>query len=374
MEHTESNTTFERFLFQRASENRSPLYGVLELLPLCTLDCDMCYVRLSRAEMEARGALRTTDEWLTLAEEMKDSGTLFLLLTGGEPLLFPDFKKLYLGLQEMGMILTINTNGTLIDEEWAKFFHEHKPRRINITLYGSNNDTYDRLCHLSDGFDRTLQGIRFLKKYGIDVKINGSLVKKNLEDRMDIIKLGEDLDIPVRIDTYMYPAVRERSRSFDRQARLDPDTAARARVEILHREMGEETFAQYVQQTLFLADNTPKGEHIPGHLTCRAGQCSFVINWQGEMRSCIVLDHPSIPVFDGKMNFKTAWQEIVQKTSSIETSPVCSECTLRAVCNVCAASAMAECGSYDAVPDYICQYTQSTVKYLRQFVDKNTPL
>lgn len=178
MEHTESNTTFERFLFQRASENRSPLYGVLELLPLCTLDCDMCYVRLSRAEMESHGALRTTDEWLALAEEMKDSGTLFLLLTGGEPLLFPDFKKLYLGLQEMGMILTINTNGTLIDEEWAKFFHEHKPRRINITLYGSNNDTYDRLCHLSDGFDRTLQGIRFLKKYGIDVKINGSLVKK----------------------------------------------------------------------------------------------------------------------------------------------------------------------------------------------------
>ena len=70
---------------------------------------------------------------------------LFLLLTGGEPLLFPDFKTLYRRLRNLGMILTINTNGTLLDEAWADFFATYPPRRINITLYGADAASYDRL-------------------------------------------------------------------------------------------------------------------------------------------------------------------------------------------------------------------------------------
>ena len=63
----------------------------------------------------------------------------------------------------MGMILTLNTNGTLINEEWAEFFAKNKPRRINITLYGSKNETYENLCHMKDGFDKTIRGIELLK-------------------------------------------------------------------------------------------------------------------------------------------------------------------------------------------------------------------
>lgn len=366
MDPTESNTTFERYLFERASQSLSPIYGVLELLPLCNLNCDMCYVRLDHKEMECQGRLRTVDEWLDLAKQMKDAGTLFLLLTGGEPLLLPDFKRLFVELQKLGMILTLNTNGTLINEDWADFFAQHRPRRINITLYGANNETYETLCHYPNGFDRTFHGIELLRERNVDVKINGSLVRANVDDRMQIIELGKKLDVPVRIDTYMYPAVRERSHPYNLQTRLDPDMAAKARVEILRAEMEEEIFRQYLTETLFKAENTPPGDPVPGHLSCRAGQCSFVINWQGEMRSCIILNEPSIPIFDCHIKFKSAWEEIVRKSFEIETSPVCSQCTLRNVCNVCAASAMAECGSYDGVPDYICQYTKSTIKYLKQ--------
>ena len=189
MDLFDTNTTFERQLFAKAARNRIPLYGVLELLPLCNLNCDMCYVHLSKQEMQSQGRLRSLDEWISLAKQMKDAGTLFLLLTGGEPLLFHQFKELYCALKDMGMILTLNTNGTLINEEWAEFFAKNKPRRINITLYGSKNETYENLCHMKDGFDKTIRGIELLKKYKIDVKINGSLVKKNFHDRMEIIDI-----------------------------------------------------------------------------------------------------------------------------------------------------------------------------------------
>lgn len=130
-------------LLQHAYSNGIPINDSLELLPLCNMDCSMCYVHLSREAMEQAGHLRTIDEWLMLAGQMRRSaGVLFLLLTGGEPLLYPNFRDLYLELKKLGIILTINTNGTLINKTWAQFIGVHKSRRINVSLYGSDNQTY----------------------------------------------------------------------------------------------------------------------------------------------------------------------------------------------------------------------------------------
>lgn len=364
MELMEDGTTIEQQMFAMAAEKKVPLYGVLELLPLCNLNCDMCYVRMSREEMEEVGRLRTMEEWTKTAEDMMKAGTLFVLLTGGEPLLYPHFRELYQKLRELGMIITINTNGTLIDEAWADFFAENKPRRINITLYGASNETYERLCHYPGGFDKAVNGIRLLRERNIDVKVNGSLAKANVDDRMKIIELGESLDAPVRIDTYMYPSVRERNHAYNNQARLDPEMAAKARVEVLQREMGEEVFAQYRKIQLDEAENTPEGEAVPGQMACRAGKSSFVVNWQGEMRSCVVLDKPSIPLRD--VEFEEAWKFTKKETESLKISARCSSCKLRKVCNTCVAAAIAETGKADGVPEYLCRYTEATVRYLKE--------
>ena len=54
MEPMEGATTVERMLLDRAKRTRTPANGSIELLPLCNMNCDMCYVRLSREEMEKR--------------------------------------------------------------------------------------------------------------------------------------------------------------------------------------------------------------------------------------------------------------------------------------------------------------------------------
>lgn len=359
----------DKVYYRRMDRKKEQMYvcdvdGVLELLPLCNLNCDMCYVRMSREEMEEVGRLRTMEEWTKTAEDMMRAGTLFVLLTGGEPLLYPHFRELYQKLRELGMIITINTNGTLIDEAWADFFAENKPRRINITLYGASNETYERLCHYPGGFDKAVNGIRLLRERNIDVKVNGSLAKANVDDRMKIIEIGESLDAPVRIDTYMYPSVRERNHAYNNQARLDPEMAAKARVEVLQREMGEEVFAQYRKIQLDEAENTPEGEAVPGQMACRAGKSSFVVNWQGEMRSCVVLDKPSIPLRD--VEFEEAWKFTKKETESLRISARCSSCKLRKVCNTCVAAAIAETGKADGVPEYLCRYTEATVRYLKE--------
>lgn len=102
MELMEDGTTMERQMFAMAAEKKVPLYGVLELLPVCNLNCDMCYVRMSREEMEQVGRLCTIEEWTKVAEDMMKAGTLFVLLTGGEPLLYPHFRELYQKLRGLG--------------------------------------------------------------------------------------------------------------------------------------------------------------------------------------------------------------------------------------------------------------------------------
>lgn len=356
----ESNT-MEKMMLRRAASAQRPVNGSLELLPLCNMSCDMCYVHLSREETEEKGGLHTADEWISLGREMQKAGVLFLLLTGGEPLLFPEFRKLYRELKRMGMILTINTNGTLLDEAWADFFTENRPRRINITLYGADDTAYETLCHYPGGFDKALRGIRLLRERDVDVKINGSATKSNYKDMQKIYAIGEKLGVPVHMDTYMLPGIHERGLPFEQQARLLPEEAASAGLEALRAETDPEVFPLYVRQKTAQIESGASDN--PEGIACLAGNCSFAVNWQGQMRPCVTLEEPSVPVFD--IGFEAAWEKVSKESKGFRINEKCVTCRLRPVCKTCVAGAWLETGAYDGLPEYLCRYAQAYWKLLQ---------
>ena len=118
----------ERRLVHKANVAKIPISATFELTPVCNLHCDMCYVRMNEAQAQQQGGVKSVEEWLFLAQQLKEQGTLFLLLTGGEPLLYPGFRELYVSLKQMGFVLTLNTNATLITEETARLFQQYPPR------------------------------------------------------------------------------------------------------------------------------------------------------------------------------------------------------------------------------------------------------
>lgn len=363
MELINDTSTLEKMMIQKAKQQRIPIIGSMELLPLCNMNCGMCYVRLSREEVRRIGRLRTAEEWLYLARQMEQAGVLFLLLTGGEPLMFPDFKKIYRELLQMGMILTINTNATLIDKEWAEFFGKYKPRRINITLYGADEDSYDTLCHYPGGFEKTIRAVRLLREQNVDVKISCSITKVNCSSLEKMFDVGKQLDVPVHIDPYMMPGTRERSRPYKQQIRVLPEKAAQASLKALKIQLPEEFYRQYIIQSIEKVENSGDSRD-DGHISCLAGNCSFTINWQGEMRPCVMMTEPSVPVFE--TGFKRAWEEICSQTRKICISPLCTQCSLRPLCKICAAGAILETGTYDGVPDYLCRYSKELYRLILQ--------
>lgn len=370
MDTTHEYVGAEQYLMERAKQKNIPMDGSLELLPLCNMNCDMCYVRLSRQEMEKQGRIRSGAEWLALGREMAKAGTLFLLLTGGEPLLHPDFKEIYTGLKKMGFILTINTNGTLITEEWADFFAKNKPRRINITLYGADEEAYENLCHYKGGFEKVIRAVELLRQRNVDVKLAGSMATKNADDFSRMMGIAKELDVPLHIDPYMMPAARERSKPFDEQSRLQPEAAAAACVSYVKGYLSKEGFAQYRDKRLEQIDTFVPGEEVSCAPGCAAGRCSFTINWQGQMRPCVVATEPTADVFE--LGFEESWKTVSSQFQQIRFCSKCSNCRLRPVCRTCALACLTETGNYMGRPDYLCRYAAETERLLRLSLEEET--
>lgn len=85
----------------------------------------MCLFRHADCENAALMAKElTADQWIDLARQAAEMGVGSLLLTGGEPMLRPDFKEIYRAIYRMGFILELYTNATLITPEIKALLEE----------------------------------------------------------------------------------------------------------------------------------------------------------------------------------------------------------------------------------------------------------
>ncbi|MCI7783858.1 MAG: radical SAM protein [Parabacteroides sp.] len=347
----------ERALVDKATANRVPINASFELTPVCNLRCDMCYVRMEQSRVAAAGGVCSLREWLHAADALQRMGTLFILLTGGEPLLYPDFKELYVRLKERGFILTINTNATLIDDEMARLFQRLKPRRVNVSLYGVSNETYQALCHVPQGFDRCMEGLRRLKAYGIDTKLNLTLTRQNIKEHRQMLALADELEMPALTNSYLSVYSRaDRSAEVAPEAcRPIPSEVARAEVDALRHKYGR-AYAAYVDQLLRQLEQpeSPAAEGVG--LTCRAGKSSVWINWQGLMTPCVDMDVLAVSLRSTAV--ADAWARIVADCEALPLHHECAGCSLRPLCDVCYANATNErsrCGDLS----YLCQIAKS---------------
>lgn len=346
----------EKRLVAKATEARIPITANFELTPACNLHCDMCFIRMEQSEVNRMGGLQSLEVWLDRARQLQQMGTLFILLTGGEPLIYPHFKELYKALKEMGFILTINTNGTLIDNETADLFQQLKPRRVNVTLYGACNETYERLCRAPHGFTRCMEGLKRLKERGIDTKMNLSIVRENVHEYPQLLDIAHQLDIPAEVNSYMFSCTRstclpQRNITLHR---LDAHAAGLAEVEYLHYKHGTqyETYRKEVLQLLSLPPVPTPG----CGLDCRAAKSSCWFDWRGRLTPCCVMEEPAVLL--NEYTVAQAWQQIVDAGSKLPIHTECADCRLRPLCNVCYAAALHEkqaCGNLD----YLCRMAQT---------------
>ncbi len=363
------------YLYAKACRLHIPLNGTFELSPVCNFSCRMCYVRRTQKEVQSSWRkIIALDDWRRIAQEARKAGMLELLLTGGEPLLWPDFWTLYEELVDMGFLVSINTNGSLIGEQAIVRFRERPPQRINITLYGASDETYKRLCGVSGVFSKVDSGIRGLMDAGITVKLNCSLTPENGEDIDWIVDYAKARNAVLSVATYMFPPVRRDPSQIGVNERFTPEESARYMMRYLQRNRGEERFQGYLRSILDgyaqpLGLETDCIDPADGHIRCRAGSASFWVTWDGWLLPCGMMTHPKIDLKE--CAFQDAWDRLTDEAAAIRLSGLCDQCANRDICHPCAAVAYAETGTFSGVPTYRCRATQQMCQIARKAIKNN---
>ena len=347
-------------LFSEADKKSIPLSGAFELTSRCSLDCKMCYVHRKENDCEAIKKEKDTQWWMKLTEEAKDAGMLMLLLTGGEPLLRKDFEEIYLNAKRNGLLVSVNTNGMLIDDSKVKFFADNPPQKLNITLYGASADTYRELCGNGDAYEMVTDAIKKLHEAGVKIKLNCTVTQHNRHDVEKINAFAKELKIPIQTVTYMFPPVRAGGEA----PRLLPEEAAKLHFDCHMVDWGKEKFAKHLNTKANLCRKPLETESCGEAIPCRAGLSTFWVTWDGKMSPCGMMTTPMVDI----PNFNDAWNDIKESRKRIFLPLECHSCELRNYCDMCAAVSLAETGHFDRVPEYACKKAAEYKKLCDEFM------
>ena len=106
-----------------------------------------------------------------MIDEIAAAGCLWLLYTGGEVFLRPDFLDIYTRAKGQGLLITLFTNATLITPEIADVLAARPPFSIEVTVYGRSREVYERVTRVPGSYDRCLKGIERLRERGLPLKL-----------------------------------------------------------------------------------------------------------------------------------------------------------------------------------------------------------
>lgn len=336
-----------------AREKAVPLKGTFELTPYCNLDCRMCYVHLNQEQMKNCKTL-SADEWERIMLQAVDSGMMFASLTGGECLAHSDFERLYLYLLSKSVRVSVLTNGVLLDEEKIGFFKKYMPSVIQVTLYGSNEEMYEKVTGKRE-FARVSENIKRAIKSGLPLRItltpNPYLT---LEENKEVIRFASDFGVRFMVNSGLINPRKqtERKNSFT-------DLGADDYIEFFKLEKllkGElpptECASDLPRVGGYTNGSTPKG------IRCAGARSSFNITWNGKMVPCNRLTHISAePLKEG---FLQSWQKIHRQVMELLRPVECENCSYRYASKGCVA------GHADAEPGHAspeqCKWCRAMVK------------
>lgn len=361
MKRTNAESQITAYLHQKGRRLGLPIAGSFELTARCNFNCPMCYVHLTPEQLRTSGKEElTAQQWLDIAKAAKDRGMVYALLTGGEPLVRKDFFEIYDGMREMGILVSINSNGSMLNGEILERFLKTPPTRFNISLYGGSNETYRNMCGIP-AYDQVKENIRVLRQAGVDVSLNLSITPYNKNDLAQIYKDSVELDVAVRASSYMYPSVRVNGEQYGCGNRLSCAESAKYAVAWDQLRFTDEEFILHAQNMAQRINTDPDGCPVEcgEGVRCRAGTSSFWMTWDGQMLPCGMMTTPVVKPLE--IGFDAAWEQLRAVTAKIQTPAQCVTCDYKKICGACAAVYYAETGKFDAIPEYVCQRAKELV-------------
>ncbi|MBD3239373.1 MAG: radical SAM protein [Chitinivibrionales bacterium] len=155
----------------------------------CNLRCRHCWID-PRAETQP-GMFVPWAEWQRVFVEAKELGLRAVKLTGGEPLLHPEALEIMRELKRMGLSITMETNGTLIDAEVARTIKE-TCSFVSVSVDGPTAESHEDLRGVKGAFDQTCRGMELLKHEGMRFQVITCLHRRSRPLLADMVTFARE--------------------------------------------------------------------------------------------------------------------------------------------------------------------------------------
>ena len=150
----------------------------------CNLDCMHCY---SGGNTASDGEL-STDEAKKMLDGLKECGSPFMILSGGEPFLRDDVFELGRYAREIGLMVIVSSNGTTVTPEIAAKAADAGFGYVGVSLDGlAKTNNYFRGS--ADAYSNALQGMRNLRDAGIKTGLRFTMTRHNCHELPEIMDL-----------------------------------------------------------------------------------------------------------------------------------------------------------------------------------------
>ena len=335
-------TTYREFrdrLSDKAAGRRIPVFGGLDVTRRCNMRCSHCYVR---CEEQPLGEDLSYEQICGILDEVASAGCLWITLTGGEPFVRSDFLDIYRHAKSKGFLVTVYTNGTLIDSNVVACLAESMPYMVEVSAYGATAETYEGITNRPGSFEAFMSGIRLLHDAGIPLLLKTPLLSVNVRELPDIEALAESLGVELMCDTYVIPRL---NRDADPVSlRMPIEQAASLRRRLMGR----------LDPSCLPRPGDPAASS-DDLFTCLAGKRSFHISAEGYLEICPVYRTSEFRLLEAP--FLEGWNRYIPTLvdRKLGADHKCRRCRLRPVCALCPAKAKLETGDDEGVVDYYCQ-------------------
>lgn len=167
-----------------------PLHVFFELTDSCNQKCKHCYCN---SGPEFSHFMRKED-FFNIVEALSLEGTLVAELTGGEPLLHPDFLEMLAFASEYFEVVSVITNGTLFNSEIISAIKElirsNSKILISLTLNSFDEAYHDEFAALKGSHSLVLKNLGLLAAASIPVRATMNVTKHNLHAMVETAKLA----------------------------------------------------------------------------------------------------------------------------------------------------------------------------------------
>ncbi len=168
----------------------------------CNYDCEHCYLGLKRFDglswPDRERLLRMLDE----------AGVLWLQLTGGEPLIDRLFLDVYGLAYELGMMISISSNGSrLSNGRVLDLLASRPPYRITLSVYGATPESYDGLTRRRGSFNAFRRGLTAAHEAGLPLRLNLIVTRQNAHEVDQMQAMADRLGLQHMVFSNISPTI-----------------------------------------------------------------------------------------------------------------------------------------------------------------------